>query len=460
MDRGVPWYRKRQWQILAGIVLGLGYGVLAVELGWHGFTTRWVAPWGVIFINLLEILAVPLVVFSLIAGVASLGTLSALSRIGGRTMVFFLATTIVAALIGLVAVEVVRPGRSLPPAVRESLVETYRQEVASRASQAQQVGGSGPLALLVQMVPENVVKAASSNRNLLQVVLVCLLVGVALLKSSREVTDRLLPLFDAGFAVVIEIVDLVMLIAPLGVFALVADMLTAVPTTHPGEMWTLLGALGLYALTVLGGLLLHTFGVYPLILRLFSDMPVGRFFRAMVPAELVAFSTSSSAASLPVAMEVCDRELDVPQEVTSFVMPLGATVNQDGSALFFVVAALFIAQATATPVGAAGRLTIVIMAVLYSFAAVGVPSIGIVFLVSMVAAIGAPTAAIALALSVDRPLDMLRTVPNVLGDAVTACVVATSERRRASPTTAPAPAGASRSQTSENRESRDAPRDP
>ncbi len=428
-----PWYRRRHWQILVGIVLGLGYGILAVQLGWHGFTDRWVAPWGVIFLNLLKILAVPLVVFSLVAGVASLGNLTDLSRIGGRTVVFFLATTIVAALIGLVAVDVVRPGRSLPASVRESLVQTYRKDVADRATQAAQVGGSGPLAPLVQMVPENVVSAASDNRNLLQIVFLCLLVGVALVKAKQDVTDRVLPMFEAGFAVVIEIVDLVMIIAPLGVFALVADTVAAVPTSTPGMLWTLLGALGLYALTLVGGLILHTFGVYPLILRLFSDMSPRRFFKAMAPAQLVAFSTSSSAATLPVTLEACNEELDVPNEVTSFVVPLGVTVNMDGTAMFLVVAALFIAQATGTPVSASERWTVVMMAVLGSIGAVAVPSIGIVFLISIVAAIGAPTAGVALVLSVDRILDMLRTVTNVTGDAVVACVVATSERRRAPP---------------------------
>lgn len=428
----MPWYRRRHWQILLGILLGLVYGVVAVELGWHAFTTRWIAPWGVIFLNLLKILAVPLVVFSLVAGVASLGSLTDLSRIGGRTVVFFLATTIIAALIGLVAVDLVRPGRALPASVRQSLVQTYRKDVATHASQAAQVGGSGPLAPLVQMVPENVVSAASNNRNLLQIVFLCLLVGVALVKARREVTDRVLPAFEAGFAVVIEIVDLVMLIAPIGVFALVADTITAVPSRTPGMLWMLLGALGIYALTLVGGLILHTFGVYPLILSLFSDVAPRRFFKAMAPAQLVAFSTSSSAATLPVTLEVCNEELGVPNEVTSFVVPLGATVNMDGTAMFLVVAALFIAQATGTQVGVSERWTVVMMAVLGSIGAVAVPSIGIVFLISIVAAIGAPTAGVALVLSVDRILDMLRTVTNVTGDAVVACVVATSERGRAS----------------------------
>jgi Na+/H+-dicarboxylate symporter len=181
-----------------------------------------------------------------------------------------------------------------------------------------------------------------------------------------------------------------------------------------------------------GALLLHTFGVYPLILRLFSDMGVTRFFKAMAPAQLVAFSTSSSAATLPLTLETCNEELDVPNEVTSFVVPLGTTVNMDGTAIFLVVAALFIAQATGTHVDAAARWTVVMMAVLGSIGAVAVPSIGIVFLISIVAAIGAPTAGVALVLSVDRVLDMLRTVTNVTGDAVVACVVATSERQRAS----------------------------
>ncbi len=430
-----PWFRKRHWQILAGILLGLAYGVASVELGWHDFTADWVAPWGVIFLNLLKIIAVPLVVLSLVAGVASLGNLADLSRIGGRTVVFFLATTIVAALLGLVAVDLVRPGRSLPREVQESLVQTYRQEVTDRATAAQDVGGSGPLAPLVQMVPENVVAAASNNRNLLQIVFVCLLVGIALVKAGDDVSGRILPLFEAGFSVVIEVVDIVMIVAPLGVFALVADTIGAVPVSAPGMLWTLLGALGLYALTLVGALVVHTFGVYPIILRVFSDVGVGRFFRAMAPAQLVAFSTSSSAATLPVTLEACNEDLEVPNEVTSFVVPLGATVNMDGTAMFLVVAALFIAQATGTPVDASARWTVVMMAVLGSIGAVAVPSIGIVFLISIVAAIGAPTAGVALVLSVDRILDMLRTTTNVTGDAVVACAVAASERRRAPPHT-------------------------
>ncbi len=434
MNADRPWFRKRHWQILAGIVLGLAYGVASVELGWQEVTADWIAPWGVIFLNLLKIIAVPLVVLSLVAGVASLGNLADLSRIGGRTVAFFLATTIVAALIGLVAVDLVRPGRSLPPQVRQSLVQTYRQAVADRATEAQQVGAAGPLAPLVQMVPENVVAAASSNRNLLQIVFICLLVGVALVKAGEKVTGSILPLFEAGFAVIIEIVDLVMMIAPLGVFALVADTIGAVPVSAPGMLWTLLGALGLYALTLVGALLVHTFGVYPLVLRVFSNVGVARFFKAMAPAQLVAFSTSSSAATLPVTLEACNEDLEIPNEVTSFVVPLGATVNMDGTAMFLVVAALFIAQATGTPVDASARWTVVMMAVLGSIGAVAVPSIGIVFLISIVAAIGAPTAGVALVLSVDRILDMLRTVTNVTGDAVVACVVARSEGRRVPPT--------------------------
>jgi proton glutamate symport protein len=426
-DRG--WYRKLHWQIMAGIALGLVYGILGANWGWQGFTSNWVSPWGVLFLNSLKLIAVPLVVFSMVTGIASLSDLKELSRIGGRTLLLFVVTTVIAGVIGLIAVNVIQPGANLPPELQATLEATYREDVATSATSAQSIGQGGPLAPLVQLVPENLVAAASENRNLLQIVFVSLLLGVALIRAPKELADPLLTLFRAAFEVIIQLVHLVMVIAPLGVFALVADTVVAIPGRTPGALWTLLAALGVYALTLAGALVLHTFGVYPLLLRWFSDLKPGHFFSAIAPAQLVAFSTSSSAATLPVTLEVCKEELEVTDEVNSFVVPLGATINMDGTAMFLVVAALFIAQATGTAVALSDQATILLMAVLGSIGAVAVPSIGIVFLISILAAIGAPTAGVALVLSVDRLLDMLRTTTNVTGDAVVASIVTASERR-------------------------------
>ena len=414
---------------MAGIALGLVYGILGARWGWQGFTSNWISPWGVLFLNSLKLIAVPLVVSSLVTGIASLSDLKELSRIGGRTLLLFVVTTVIAGVIGLIAVNVVQPGANLPAELQATLEATYREDVATSATTAQSVGQGGPLAPLVQLVPENLLAAASENRNLLQIVFVSLLLGVALIRVPKELADPLLTLFRATFEVIIQLVHLVMRIAPLGVFALVADTVVAIPGRTPGALWTLLTALGVYALTLIGALVLHTFGVYPLLLRWFSDLKPGHFFSAIAPAQLVAFSTSSSAATLPVTLEVCKEELEVTDEVNSFVVPLGATINMDGTAMFLVVAALFIAQATGTAVTLSDQATILLMAVLGSIGAVAVPSIGIVFLISILAAIGAPTAGVALVLSVDRLLDMLRTTTNVTGDAVVASIVTTSERR-------------------------------
>ncbi|MCK5439608.1 MAG: dicarboxylate/amino acid:cation symporter, partial [Gemmatimonadetes bacterium] len=309
MSGDLRWYRKLHWQIMAGIALGLVYGILGARWGWQGFTSNWISPWGVLFLNSLKLIAVPLVVSSLVTGIASLSDLKELSRIGGRTLLLFVVTTVIAGVIGLIAVNVVQPGANLPAELQATLEATYREDVATSATTAQSVGQGGPLAPLVQLVPENLLAAASENRNLLQIVFVSLLLGVALIRVPKELADPLLTLFRATFEVIIQLVHLVMRIAPLGVFALVADTVVAIPGRTPGALWTLLTALGVYALTLIGALVLHTFGVYPLLLRWFSDLKPGHFFSAIAPAQLVAFSTSSSAATLPVTLEVCREEL-------------------------------------------------------------------------------------------------------------------------------------------------------
>ena len=422
-----PWYTKLHWQIILGLALGVAFGVVAAASGWGGFVDAWVAPFGAIFLNALKLIAVPLVLASLITGVASLSDLRKLSRIGGKTIAIYLATTALAVTIGLVAVNLMQPGRTLPPDLRDELMTAYAEDATGRTAAADAATERGPLQFLVDMVPDNLFFAASNNANMLQVVVVALLIGIGLVQVSKEKGEPVLRFFDGLNEVVIRLVDLIMLMAPLGVFALLASTITTVAGDDVGRILALLGSLGWYCVAVLVGLAAHTFVVYPTLLRLFSPMRIKTFFAGIAPAQLVAFSTSSSGATLPVTMERCEEKLGVSEEVSSFVLPLGATVNMDGTALYQAVATVFIAQALGMGLGLGAQATIVLTAVLASIGTAAVPGAGIIMLVIILEAVGVPSAGIALILGVDRILDMCRTVTNITGDATVATIVAASE---------------------------------
>jgi len=423
----MPWYRKLHWQILIGLFTGLVYGVLAAANGWGSFTERWIAPFGAIFINSLQLIAVPLVLASLVTGVASLSDLKKLSRIGGKTIAIYLVTTAIAVTTGLVIVNLLRPGDRIPEEVRADLQETYASDVTAGAEAAGEAAQRGPLQILVDIVPENFFGAASSNRNMLQVVFVAVFLGVGLIQVPSRTAKPLLEVFEAMTAIVIRLVDLIMLIAPIGVFSLIANTITSVAGDDLGRVLELLAALGSYSLAVVLGLAVHMFVTYVLLLKLFTPMKVKTFFAGIAPAQLVAFSTSSSGATLPVTMERCEEKLGVSEEVSSFVLPLGATVNMDGTGLYQAVAAVFISQALGMGLTLSQQLTIVLTAVVASIGTAAVPGAGIIMLVIILEAIGVPIAGIALILGVDRILDMLRTVTNITGDATVATVVAASE---------------------------------
>jgi len=423
----MPWYREAHWRILIALVVGLGYGVVAAYAGWGRFTADWIAPFGAIFFRLLLLVAVPLVLASLVTGIASLSDLNKLSRIGGKTITIYLATTLVALLIGLTLVNVMQPGRMVPDSVRLTLQQSYQGDVASREEMAAAVSERGPLQPLVDMVPDNIIGAASDNRRMLNIVFVAMLFGVGLMLIPPERAAPLLALFESLDAVIIKIVEIVIMFAPIGVFGLIADTVTRVAGDSPADVPQLLGALGFYCLAVLIGLALQMFVVYPTLLRLFTPLTLRQFFPGMVQAQMVAFSTSSSAATLPVTMKSAQKNLGVSEEVASFVLPLGATINMDGTGLYQAVAAVFIAQTLGIPLDLPAQLTIVLMALLASIGTAAVPSAGVVMLVVILEAIGVPAAGIALILGVDRILDMSRTAANVTGDVTVAAIVAASE---------------------------------
>ena len=403
------------------------FGMLAATQGWGVFVSNWISPFGKIFINLLKLIAVPLVLSSLITGVASLSDLKKLSRIGGRTISIYIATTAVAVTIGLLSVNMLQPGSTVPEEMKSKLQDTYQSSVSGRVEAAEEVKDRSALQPIVDMVPSNFFSSASNNRNMLQVVFVAIIIGIALIQINKNKAKPVLDFFEGINELVIKLVDNIMLMAPYGVFALIADTITSIAGNNINNVLELLGALGFYMFAVIIGLLLQTLITYTIVLKLFSKLPLKKFYQGLAPAQLLAFSTSSSGATLPVTMERCEEKLGVSEEVSSFVLPLGATINMDGTALYQAVAAVFIAQTLGMDLTLGAQLTIVLTAVLASIGTAAVPGAGVIMLVIILEAISVPSAGIALILGVDRILDMLRTVTNVTGDASVAVAVASSE---------------------------------
>ena len=415
------------WKIIIGLVLGLFFGILAAANGWSGFTSNWIAPFGKIFINLVKLIAVPLVLSSLITGVASLSDLKKLSRIGGKTITIYIVTTAVSVTIGLISVNILQPGDTVPDDMKVKLQETYQSAASGKLEAADQVKERRPLQPVVDMVPSNFFSSASNNRNMLQVVFVAIIIGIALIQIPKQKAKPVLEFMEGINDLVIKLVDNIMFFAPIGVFALIADTITSVAGNDLNNVLELLGALGFYMLAVIIGLIIQMGFTYTAVLKIFSKMSLKKFYKGIAPAQLLAFSTSSSGATLPVTMERCEDELGVSEEVSSFVLPLGATINMDGTALYQAVAAVFIAQTLGMDLTLGAQLTIVLTAVLASIGTAAVPGAGIIMLIIILEAIGVPSAGIALILGVDRILDMMRTVTNVTGDASVAVAVASSE---------------------------------
>ena len=425
----MAWYKQLHWQIILGMVLGTLYGVFAASQGWGEFTQNWISPFGKIFLNLLKLIAMPLVLTSLICGVASLSDFKKLSRMGGKTIGLYLATTAIAVTIGLCVVNTINPGDKLPKETVANLKAQYEADVAKRSEIADSAKERGPLQPLVDMVPDNFFGSASSNRNMLQIVFFSLLMGVALIQIQENKRKPVFDVISGLQEVVIKIVFIIMLIAPVGVFALIANTITTLAKDDPQQIVSLLGSLGWYCAAVVIGLLIHTFVVYIGLLKVFTKIPVKHFFQSIGQAQLLAFSTSSSGATLPVTMKCAEEKLGVSKEVSSFVLPLGATINMDGTALYQAVAAVFIAQATGIDLTMGAQITIVLTAVLASIGTAAVPGAGIVMLIIILEAINVPGAGIALILGVDRILDMCRTVVNVTGDSAVNAIIASSENQ-------------------------------
>lgn len=423
----MKWYQKLHWQIIIGLFAGLLWGLLSSAVGINEFTSDYIRPFGDIFVQLLKLIAVPLILVSLVVGVASLNDMTKLSRMGGKTLGIYVLTSVIAILIGLTVVNVMNPGGTLPLETRTSLMESYGENVEGSDEATDEFLERSPLYFFVDMVPENLFAAASDNTQMLQVVFVAILIGIGIVNLPRAKTEPLIAVFRSFNDVVIKIVELIMKLAPIGVFALMAVVIVDLAGDDLGQAVRLLTALGWYSLAVIIGLLLHFFLVYGTLFRLFSNVRFSEFIRAMQPAFLLGFSTSSSMATLPVTMERAENNLGVHEEVASFVMPVGATVNMDGTTLYQAVAAVFIAQALGLDLTLAQQATIVLTATLASIGTAGVPGAGIIMLVIVLQSVQVPVEGIALILGVDRILDMMRTAINIAGDTAVAVVVASTE---------------------------------
>ena len=415
------------WQILIGIVGGILVGLLCIQFtGGKEFVIDWIKPFGTIFINLLKLIAIPLIIVSLIKGVSDLKDTTQLSGLGLRTFGMYILTTIIAVTIGLGLVNLIQPGSFISEDTRQEMLRSFGGEVQEKVDEAAEVQQTrGPLQPLIDIVPENIFDSMSVNSNMLQIIFFSLLVGVAMISLPFGEIKAFKKVLDAGNAIVLKIVDLMMLFAPYGVFALIATLIAEAPS------FDVFKALGMYAFTVVLGLLLLVYGVYSLFVYFFGKMNPFRFFKAILPAQLLGFSTSSSAATLPVTMECAEENLHIRKDVLSFVLPIGATINMDGTCLYQGVAAVFIAQVMGHDLTTAQQLSIIVTATLASIGAAAVPGAGILMLVIVLESIGISPAGIALIFAVDRPLDMLRTATNISGDSMVALLMDRSGTGRA-----------------------------
>lgn len=459
------------WKIIIGLLLGVIWAILSSYLGWSKFTIDWIAPFGTIFINLLKLIAVPLVLFSIISGVAGLGDPSSLGRMGVKTLGFYFGTTLLAVSLGLLLVNLVGPGKLVDEQTRidnrisyelwakaenkevkdgvhyleqpeylaraqkmtsltkEELAEgTSSKKVKEKMDAASKTKEAGPLQPLIDIVPQNIFGSLATNSDMLKVIFFAIFFGVSLLLIPTSKSEPVKQFVDGTMEIFLKMVDLVMQAAPFFVFALLAGVVSEMAGDDVSKVLEIFKGLSWYSLTVFIGLMLMIFAIYPLILKIFVRIiSYTSFFKGMSPAQTLAFSTSSSAATLPVTMECVEDNLGVDKKITSFVLPIGATVNMDGTSLYQAVAVVFLAQLHMIDLTMGQQLTIVLMATLASIGSAAVPSAGLVMLIIVLQAVDLNPAWIGIILPVDRILDMCRTVVNVTGDATVSSVIAKGE---------------------------------
>ncbi|MCH8145365.1 MAG: dicarboxylate/amino acid:cation symporter [Gemmatimonadetes bacterium] len=408
-------YTKISIGLMAGVVVGIGVNLTAWEFGANVVAA--IENFGIGWIRLITMVVIPLVVASLVVGAASLGDLRSVGRVGGKTVAYYLITTSVAVSIGLILSNVIKPGSGLSEASRQGLLAEYGGEAAGRIDLAQQAPGI--VELLLNMIPRNPISAAA-NTEMLPLILFSILFGIAATTIREDRRKAVLGFFEGVNDISMQLIRWIMVLAPYAVFVLIAGV-----TARFG--FEILQSLLWYTGTVAFGLLLHAFGTFSFILKFLARLNPLEFFRRIRNAQLLGFSTSSSSATLPVTIQIAEENLGVSKKIASFVLPLGATVNMDGTALYQGVAVMFIAQVFGIELSLFAQLTVVLTATLASIGAAGVPSAGIITLTIVLVQAGVPETGIALILGVDRILDMLRTSVNITGDLTGTVLIAQTE---------------------------------
>ncbi|MGH1437309.1 MAG: dicarboxylate/amino acid:cation symporter [Lewinella sp.] len=459
------------WKIIIGLFLGIIYAFFSVKWGWSKFTIDWIDPFGTIFIRLLKFIAVPLVLLSIISGISTLPDLSKLGRMGAKTMLAYMVTTVAAVGVGLLIVNIAQPGATIDQDQRiknrikyelwvqqtdgveildgknylsDPAYASFRDAAATalvdelsmaeedpslskKLADASQMKEAGPLKFFVDFVPENIFMSLSDGKLMLQVIFFAIFFGIVLLMIPREKAEPVMAFMDGTNEVFLKMVEVVMNAAPFFVFALMAGVIAKMASTT-AEVIEIFKGLAAYSLVLVAGLGFMIFVFYPLMMKIFvRDLPYAAFFRKISPAQFLAFSTSSSAATLPVTLECVRDNLGVSKNVSNFVLPIGATVNMDGTSLYQAVAVVFMAQMHFVDLSIAQQATIVLTATLASIGSAAVPSAGLVMMIVVLQSVGLNPAWIAIIFPVDRILDMCRTVVNVTGDATVSTLIAKSE---------------------------------
>lgn len=405
-------------QILLGMLAGIGIGIIAVYTNGEKFVQDWIRPWGQIFIRLLQLIAIPLVFISLVKGVTGLNDIKKFSRLGGKTILIYIGTTFVAVVLGLFLGLIVQPGKLVNREQVAHMQDSYKTIVEEKKQAAEMTHNQGPLAFLYDIIPNNIVSATADNSKMLQVIFFAVFFGIAALTIAPDKEAPVIKLFDGLNDIILRMVDYIIKFAPWGVAALMAGLVTDF-----GGDTSIFSALAVYALTIVGGMFILVLIFYPSLIHLFTRIHVRNFIRAMYPVQLFAFSTSSSAATLPLTLETVERELKVSEEVSSFVLPVGTTINMDGTSCYQSIAILFIAQVLGIDLSISQLLIIVAMTILSSIGTPAIPGGSYVILTMVLTSVGIPAEGLALILGIDRPLDMLRTAVNVTGDATVASIV-------------------------------------
>lgn len=461
---GIPLH----FQIIIGLILGVGWAFLSGYAGLNDFTIDWIAPFGTIFIRLLKLIAVPLVLFSIIDGIAGLSDTKSIGRLGLKTLSLYLVTTVLAVSIGLLLVNTIKPGNRIneeqkivnrisyeiwakdngikildgksyltdpryaaytQKATDKLAQEQHDQKLSDKVSTAKAQKNKGPLQVVVDMVPSNIFDAFT-NTHMLQIIVFAIFFGITLISLPRAKVEAVISFSSGASHIFIKMVEIVMKGAPFFVFALMAGKLTEMAKDNPDRIVDLLSGITAYMIAVLAGLAFLIFFLYPFVVtRFVKKLSYRGFFKAISPAQFLAFSSSSSAATLPVTMECVNKNLGVREEVSSFVLPIGATVNMDGTSLYQAVAVVFLAQLHGVDLNMAQQVTIIVTATLASIGTAAVPSAGLIMLIIVLQSVGLNPAWIALIFPVDRILDMCRTVVNVTGDATVSTLVASSEKK-------------------------------